>query len=56
MLHTKHLKSGGAVAAVTNCCENCVEPSRPQQWGPVTPFFFGKPAMQTRWMADAAPH
>ena len=23
--------SGGAVTAVTNCCVNCVEPSRPQK-------------------------
>ena len=29
---------GGAVTAVTKCCANCVEPSRPQ-WGPDLPFF-----------------
>ena len=39
---TKHT-SGGAVTAVTNCCANCVVPSRPQQWGPDLPFFGGKP-------------
>ena len=31
--------SGGAVTTVTNCCENWVEPSRPQQWVPDLPFF-----------------
>ena len=31
--------SGGAVTADKNCCANCVEPSRPQQWGPDLPFF-----------------
>ena len=31
--------NGGAVTAVTNCCANCVEPSRPQKWGPNLPFF-----------------
>ena len=30
---------GGADTAVTNCCVNCVEPSRPQQWGPDLPLF-----------------
>ena len=26
--------SGGAVTAGSSCCANCVEPPRPQQWGP----------------------
>ena len=26
------------VTAVTNCCANCVEASRPHQWGPNLPF------------------
>ena len=47
--------SDGAVTAVTNCCANCIEPSRPQQWVPNLPFF-GKSAMRTRWMAGAASH
>ena len=47
--------SGGAVTVVSSCCANCVEPPRPQQWGPDLPFF-GMPAMRTRWMAGAAAH
>ena len=31
--------SGGAVTVVSSCCANCVEPPRPQQWGPDLPFF-----------------
>ena len=50
-LQTTHPTSGGTSTAVTNCCANCVEPSRPQQWGPDIPFF-GKPAMR---MLSAAP-
>ena len=34
-------------------CANCVEPSRPQQWGPDL-CFFGKSVMRTRWMAGVA--
>ena len=30
--------SGGAVTADTNCCANCVETSRPQQWVPDLPL------------------
>ena len=41
--------------AVTNCCANCVETSRPQQCGPDLPFLC-KPAMRTRWMAGAVSH
>ena len=33
-LQTTRPTSGGAVTAVTNCCANCVEPSRHPQWGP----------------------
>ena len=33
------LTSGGAVTANSNCCANCVEPPRPQHWGPDLPFF-----------------
>ena len=44
-----------SLQAVTNCCANCVEPARPQEWGPDLSFF-GKPAMRTHWMAGAAPH
>ena len=36
---TQHT-SGGAVTADTSCCATCVEPSRPQQWGPDLPLFF----------------
>ena len=38
-LQTTQPTSGGAVTADKNCCANCVEPSRPQQWGPDLPFF-----------------
>ena len=38
-LQTTQPTSGGAVSADKNCCANCVEPSRPQQWGPDLPFF-----------------
>ena len=51
-LKTTQPTSGGAV---TNCCANCVEPSRPHQWGPIY-HFLGKPAMRIRLMAGAAPH
>ena len=37
--HMTQPTSGGAVTADKNCCANCVEPSRPQQWGPDLPFF-----------------
>ena len=30
---------GGAVTTDSSCCANCVEPSRPWQWGPDLPFF-----------------
>ena len=38
-LSTTQHTSGGAVTADTSCCANCVEPSRPQQWGTDLPFF-----------------
>ena len=41
MMKTTPPTSGGVVTAVTNCCANCVEPSRPQQWGPDL-LFLGK--------------
>ena len=31
--------SGGAVTALRDCCANCIETSRPQQWGPDLPNF-----------------
>ena len=52
-LQTAQPTSGGAVTALTNCCANCVETSRPQQWGPDLPCF-GQAAMRTRWMAGTA--
>ena len=54
-LQTTQPTSGGAVTVVSSCCANCVEPPRPQQWGPDLPFL-GMPAMRTRWMAGAAAH
>ena len=39
-LQTTQPTSGGAVTADSSCCANCVEPPRPQQWGPDLPFFF----------------
>ena len=38
-LQTTQPTSGGAVTVVSSCCANCVEPPRPQQWGPDLPFF-----------------
>ena len=43
---------GGAVTAVTNCCANCVEPSRPQQCGPDLPCFWAsRPCGPAGWLA-----
>ena len=42
--------NGGAVLA--DCCANCVENIRPQQWVPDLPFL----DMPTRTMAGTAPH
>ena len=38
-LQTTQPTSGGAVTVVSSCCANCVEPPRPQQWGPDLPYF-----------------
>ena len=38
-VQTTHPTSGGAVTAVTNCCANCVDNSRPPAMGPNLPFF-----------------
>ena len=38
-LQTTQPTSGGAVTANSSYCANCVEPPRPQQWGPDLPFF-----------------
>ena len=38
-LQTTQPTSGGAVTVDSSCCANCVEPPRPQQWGPDLPFF-----------------
>ena len=54
-LQTTQPTSGGAVTADSSSCANCVEPLRPQQWGPDLPFL-GMPAMRTRWMAGVAAH
>ena len=44
--------SGGAITAVTNCCTNCVEPSRPQRWGPDLHFFWtSRPCGPAGWLA-----
>ena len=52
MLQTTHPTSGGAVTAVTNCCANCVEPSRPQYWGPNLPFWgASRQCGPTGWLA-----
>ena len=41
---TTHLTSGGAVTAVSaNCCANCADTHRPQQWMPDLPCFFTSP-------------
>ena len=37
-LQTTQPTSGGAVTADSSCCANCVEPPRPQQWGPDLQF------------------
>ena len=48
---TQHTNSG-AVTAVINCCANCVELSRPQQWRPDLQFFGASwPCRPTGWLA-----
>ena len=39
-------------AVDSSCCANCVEPPRPQQWGPNLPFL----GHALEWMAGAAAH
>ena len=50
-LQTTQPTSGGAVTAVTNYCANCVEHSRPQQWGPDLPFLASRPCGLVGWLA-----
>ena len=47
-LQTTQPTNGGAVTAVINCCANCVELSRPQQWGLDIPFLVSRPC---GWLA-----
>ena len=54
-LQTTQPTIGGAVTADSSCCANCVESSRPQQWGLDLPFL-DMSAMRTHWMAGAAAH
>ena len=51
-LQTTQPTGGGAITAVTNCCANCVETSRPHQWGHDL-LFLGKPAMRIRWRSSS---
>ena len=39
-LQTTQPTSGGAVTVDSSYCANCVEPPRPQHWGPDLPFFW----------------
>ena len=51
-LQTTQPTSGGAVTVVSSCCANCVEPPRPQQWGPDLPFFWAcRPCGPAGWLA-----
>ena len=44
--------TGRTVIVVTNCSANCVEISRPQQWGPDLPFFWAsRPCGPPGWLA-----
>ena len=47
-LQTAQPTSGGAFSAVTNCCANCVKPSRPQQLGLDLPFFWASQLLLTK--------
>ena len=52
VLQTTQHTIGGSVAAVTNCCANCVKPSRPQQWGPDLTFCgASRPCGPAGWLA-----
>ena len=48
-------RGGDDVGGGSKPCENCVDPSRPQQWVPDYRVL-GKPVMRTRWMAGTTPH
>ena len=51
-LQTTQSTSFGTVTLVTNCCVNCVETSRCQQWGPDLSFFFASwPCGPAGWLA-----
>ena len=51
-LQTTQPTSGGAVTANSSCCANCVEPPRPQQWGPDLPVFWAsRPCGPAGWLA-----
>ena len=54
-LETIQRTSDGVVKADTTRSANCVETTRPQQWGPIYRFL-GKPAMRTGRIAGAADH
>ena len=49
-LQTTQPTSGGAVTADSSCCANCVEPSRPQQWGPNYRFLACWPCGLAGWL------
>ena len=51
-LQTPQPPSGGAVTADTNCCANCVENPRPQQWRPdLHRFWASRSCGLTGWLA-----
>ena len=50
-LQTTQPTSVGAVTAVTNCCVNCVETHRPQQWGSDLQFLASRPCRTAGWLA-----
>ena len=49
-LQTTQHTSDGAVTADTNCWANCVETSRPQQWGRFTVFWASRPCEPVGWL------
>ena len=52
-LQTTQPTSGGAVTTNSSCCANCVEPPRPQQWGPDLPFFWAsRPCGPAGWLCQ----
>ena len=52
---TQPTSGGVVIAALANCCANCVIPPAPSNGGPIY-HFGGKTAMRTHWMAGTAPH